>query len=94
MNDAVRFVSPFNSRKPNEAKVEENSSSCYAKILLDEGSESSSIVNNTFYVIITITVIGGVVPLILQQQTSLYLLERILYLVYCTLWMVFLDVKQ
>jgi len=39
VNDAVRFVSPFNSRKPNEAKVEENSRSCYAKILLDEGSE-------------------------------------------------------
>jgi hypothetical protein len=38
----VRFVSSFNSRKPNEAKVEENSSSGYAKILLDEGSESLS----------------------------------------------------
>jgi hypothetical protein len=90
----LQELSEYFCSKPNEAKVEENSSSCYAKILFDEGSESSSIVNNTFYVIITITVIGGVVPLILQQQTSLYLLERILYLVYCTLWMVFLDVKQ
>jgi DNA-binding transcriptional regulator LsrR (DeoR family) len=49
VDDAIRFVSSFNSKKPNEAKVEENSSN-YAKIPDDEGSESLSTttVNNTF----------------------------------------------
>jgi hypothetical protein len=49
VDDAIRFVSSFNSKKPNEAKVEENSSN-YAKMPDDEGSESLSTttVNNTF----------------------------------------------
>jgi hypothetical protein len=66
----MRFVSSINSRKPNEAKVQENSSSAgYAKILLDECSESSSssaTANNTFYVVIILLLEQDVVSIVQQ----------------------------